>query len=168
MADFGLIEMRFPLPKRLDTALKTDSAYLLTGLFCCLNHEITNTVIGDQVHHDFLAYHVGCFATQNIHAHRRFYIPKEQLNIPALEIKIGQIIGCIGLCIQQCGDDIEALGSESGLTNAYFYLPQKKGFWQRFPIGFGITRRLASDRLFPFSSGLTNHHCQAPRLLRLW
>ena len=52
MADFGLIKMRFPLPKRLDTTLKTDSAYLLTGLLCCLNLEITNTVIGDQVHHD--------------------------------------------------------------------------------------------------------------------
>src|SRR5690606_23480921 len=139
MANFSLIKMRFPLPKRLDTALKTDSAYRLTSLLCCLNHEITNTVIGDQVHHDFLAYHIGCFATQNIHAHSRFYIPKEQLNIPALEIKIGQVVGCISLCIQQCGDDIEALSSESGLINADFYLPQNQGFWQGFPIGLGIS-----------------------------
>jgi hypothetical protein len=95
MIVFGLIEMGFPLTKCVDTTFKTDSTYPITRSYCGLNHEVTNTVIGDQMHDYFLAYHVWGFATQNIHAHRRFYILSNNPTYPALKVKFGQVIPAI-------------------------------------------------------------------------
>ena len=44
------------------------------------------------MHQYFLVHHVRRFTPQDVHAHGGLDVPKKQLDIPALEIKISDII----------------------------------------------------------------------------
>jgi len=84
------IELWLPLSQSLDAGLKADSPGCFLYRFGRIKHEQANGVVGDQVHQDFFVHHRRSAATQDVHPHGRFDVPNEQLDIPALIIKIGQ------------------------------------------------------------------------------
>ena len=128
-SEFGLIEMRLPLPECLDAAFKTDPADWFVLARGRLPHKTANAVIDNQVHEDFLADHVRRFATQNIHAHGRFDIPKKQFDVPPLKIQIRQLAGGIGFHIQQGRDEVKGGNSKAGLLHRHFDLPEDEDCW---------------------------------------
>jgi len=67
-------------------------------------HHPSYAVVGDGLHYDLFADHLGGFTAQNIHPHLDFHIAKEHLDRPALEIHTSQRtdrtaekpFGCVG------------------------------------------------------------------------
>ena len=90
-----LVELIFPLPQGLDTGFEADSARSRLNLIGRIKHQQANRVVRDEIHQDFLPDQSRCTTTQNIHAHRRLDIPKEQFDIPALDVQVGQFAGAI-------------------------------------------------------------------------
>ena len=76
------------------------------------------------MHQYFLAHHVRRFAPQDVHAHGGFDIPKKQFDIPALEIKISDVVSWIVFSIEQGGDNVKRIHSEAWLIHGDFDLPQ--------------------------------------------
>jgi len=55
MADFGLIEVWFPLSQCLYTTFKADPTHSNAFVPCRLKHESANAVVRNKVHGDFFA-----------------------------------------------------------------------------------------------------------------
>ena len=79
--------MRLPVAQHLKAALETDNPNREVRR---LGHQPPDTVVGDEVHQDFFPDHFRRLAPQDIHSHGRLDIAEEQLNIPALEVKVGK------------------------------------------------------------------------------
>lgn len=78
--------MRLPVAKGLHTALEAYNSNLKSNVFGRLAHQAPDTVIGNEVHQDFFAYHLRSLAAKNIHPHGRLDIAEKQLHIPAPEL----------------------------------------------------------------------------------
>ena len=124
LADFRLVQMRLPVAQGLQTALEADRPNRQTRLLGRLEHQVANAVVGDEVHQDFFADHVRCLAAQDIHSHGRFDIAEEQLNIPALQVEIGQVSSRILDGVQQGGHEVELSGPKPWIGDCDLDLPQ--------------------------------------------
>src|SRR4030042_3810017 len=118
--------MWFPVAKCLHTALEAHNSNPKIQLFCRLAHQPPDTVVCNEVHQDFFAYHLRCLAAQDIHPHGRLDVAEKQLDIPPLEVKSSKLFGRILYGIKQGGDDVKFLSSEPRIFHSNFDLPQKQ------------------------------------------
>src|SRR6266498_592166 len=116
--------MWLPVAKCLHTALEANNSGLNIHLFSSLAHQSPDTVVCNEVHNDFFAYHRRRFAAQDIHPHGRLDVAEKQLDIPPLEVKSGKLFSRILYGIKQGGDDVEFLSSEARIFHSYFDLAQ--------------------------------------------
>src|SRR3989339_1414903 len=141
--------MWLPATKGLHTALETYNSNRKIRFFRSLIHQPPDTVVGDEVHQDFLADHLRRSAAQNIQAHGRLDVAEKQLNIPPFEVKLGKLLRRISLGIKQGSDDVKPLSSESRMFHRDFDLPQDKLLRELLPHLFRIRQNGVIDGAFP-------------------
>ena len=86
--------------------------------FCALPNEVTDEIVEDKEHEDFLFDHDRRLATEHFHAQRGFDVSESQFDHPALEEQLSQSIGGISRWVQQGRDQGDALGAEATLGDA--------------------------------------------------
>jgi hypothetical protein len=84
--------MRLPVTKRLQAPFEANHANFKVRFFCSLVHQPPHAVVGDEVHQDFFSYHFRRLATKDVHPHGCLDVAKKQLDIPPLEVKLGQFL----------------------------------------------------------------------------
>jgi len=116
--------MGLPVAQGLYATFEAEIPNRKISFFGRLRHQLPNTVVSNEVHQDFFSNHFRCLAPQHIHTHGRFDVTEKQLDIPALEIEIGNL-GCGVLNgIQQRGDNVKVLNPEARIGDRYPDLPQ--------------------------------------------
>ena len=99
-----------------------------------LLHEGADEIVGDGMHDDFLADHVGCLATENIHAEGDLDVAEEQFDGPAAQVEFGDFIGRVADRVGEGGDDDEGLGTEAGDGDGDKDLPEGEGLRCAAPV----------------------------------
>nr|WP_305042828.1 hypothetical protein [Geoalkalibacter sp.] len=112
-----LVQMGLPVAQRLEASLEADKPDCKVRRLGCLTHQPPDTVVGDKMHQDFFPDHVRRLAPQDVHPHGRLDVAEEQLDIPALEVKVGKFSSGIARGIQKRGDDIKVLNPEARIGN---------------------------------------------------
>ena len=128
------IEGVSPLAQGIDGAFEAESfdGDMVEG--CGLLHEGANEVVGDGVHDDFLADHVGGLATENIHAEGDLDISEKQFDGPAAQVEFSDFIGRVADRVDEGGDDDEGMGSEARDGDGDKDLPKGEGLWCATPV----------------------------------
>lgn len=126
--------MWLPVAQRLEAALEADNPDYKVRHLGRLSHQLPDTVVGDEVHQDFFPDHFRRLAPQDIHSHGRLDVAEEQLDIPALEIKVGKFSSGIVHGIQESGDDVKVRNPEARIGNGDLDLPQGQLFRKLLPL----------------------------------
>ncbi|MDO8947147.1 MAG: hypothetical protein Q7U88_08310 [Desulfocapsaceae bacterium] len=70
------------------------------------------------MHQDFFTNRLWRSAVQDIQAHSRLDVAKKQLDIPPLEVKLGNLLSRILLGIEQGGNDVKPLCPKSRIRSS--------------------------------------------------
>jgi hypothetical protein len=79
-----------PLAQCVTGSFEADTIQFDSVIESGLEHEGADQVIGDQVHVQLTADHLGTKTSQHVHAHRGLDVSKEQLDQPPAAIQIGE------------------------------------------------------------------------------
>ncbi len=120
-----LVQMGLPVAQCLETALETDNPNRKIRCLDRIQHQPPDTVVGDKVHQDFFPDHVRRPAPQDVYPHGRLDVAEKQLDIPALEVKIGKFSSGIVRGIQKRGDDVKVPNPEARIGYRNLDLPQR-------------------------------------------
>lgn len=77
-----------------------------------LLHEGAHEIIGDQVDLEFLLDHAGALAAQDVQAEGGFDLGEVEFDVPALGVKLAQVIGRVEPGVRQRGGQQDRAGAE--------------------------------------------------------
>jgi len=126
--------MWLPVAQRLEATLEADKPARNVRRLGRFSHQPPDTVVSDEVHQDFFTDHFRRLAAQDLHPHGRLDVAKEQLDIPALEVKIGKFSSGIMRGIQESGDNVKVLNPEARTGHRDLDLPQGQLFRELLPL----------------------------------
>ena len=102
-----------------------------------LLHEGADQIVDDGVQGDLLADHVGSATAQHVHAEGDFNISEKQLNTPAAQVELCELLGGVSCRVGECRDQDDGLGSESGDVDLDVEQAQSEGLGQCIALALG-------------------------------
>lgn len=104
-------------------------------------HEHAHQVVGDEMNGEFFLDEVGAFATQDVQGHHRLDLVEVQLNVPAFGVKSAEVIGRIGLGVQQGGHQHDRACAKALAGHAQADQAQRQSRGQGSKLLFAKSRR---------------------------
>ena len=155
--------------ERLQSSLEADFSGLQAMLLCCLRHDGSNEVVGQDVCPDFLANEFRCLAAQDVHLKGDFDIPNIEFLTPSTAIQARQLFLSRCFRIEQCCDNDDFLRAETFLRDANTCLSNLDVVRQSLVSGCihssKWTRLIPSNHVVAFSQTLATSKVGAPRCL---
>ena len=124
-------QMGSPLAQGVTGSFEAEAAELGAVEEGRFEHEGADQVVGNEVHVQLAANHVGTETAQHVQVQDGFDVAEAEFDLPAAAIEFGEGVGRKALGIEQRGGEEEDAGSEAGDGDADFQHADGKGIGNR-------------------------------------